>query len=182
MDIELTLIGGPRERDELRMLSRLSRRVRHQVLIGDDDFSGFLQALEPVDLIVATDGGTAHICSLRKPVCSLFGPGPWRRYAPFGRQNVVLTREEPCSPCLQFSTTSVNCCVTRECMARIEPRTVMRVVASNGSARGLRIERGVSHGYEMPGQCAPSRCVLPALPGNIDVPAAYPPGGTANAR
>jgi ADP-heptose:LPS heptosyltransferase len=186
MDIQLTLIGGPRERDELRMLSRLSRRIRHRVLIGGDDFSGFLQALEPVDLIVATDGGTAHICSLRKPVCSIFGPGPWRRYAPFGRHNVVLTRDEPCSPCMQFSTTSVNCCVTRECMARIKPSTVMRVVASNGldfaAAHGPRIELGVSHRYEMNAQQAPSRGVLPGPPVVTDVAAAYPPGGTANVR
>jgi ADP-heptose:LPS heptosyltransferase len=186
MDIELTLIGGPRERDELRVLSRLTRRIRHQVLIGGDDFSGFLQALEPVDLIVATDGGTAHICSLRKPICSIFGPGPWRRYAPFGRDNVVLTREEPCSPCMQFSTTSINCCVTRECMARIKPSSVMRVVASNGrdvaAAHGPRIELGVSHRYEMNAQRAPSHGFCPVPPGNSDQAAAYPPGGTANAR
>jgi ADP-heptose:LPS heptosyltransferase len=186
MDIELTLIGGPRERDELRMLSRLSRRIRHRVLIGGDDFSGFLQALEQVDLIVATDGGTAHICSLRKPVCSMFGPGPWRRYAPFGRDNVVLTREEPCSPCLQFSSTSINCCVTRECMARIKPGSVIRALTSNGldvaATREVRVERGVSHRYEMNGQRAPSHGVLPTPPVDIDAAAAYPPGGTANTR
>jgi hypothetical protein len=150
-DMQVTLIGGPGERDDLLMLSRLLRRIRHDILIGSDDFAGFLEALEPVDLIVATDGGTAHICSLRKPVCSIFGSSPWRRYAPFGRSNVLITRDELCSPCVQFSTRELNGCLTRECMARIDPGTVMQVILSNGldfsTVTGVRVERGTSHGY-----------------------------------
>jgi len=154
LGIRLTLVGGPVERDELRMLSRLLGHVPHDVLVGSSDFAAFFAALEPVDLVIATDSGTAHICSLHKPVCSLFGSSPWRRYAPFGRGNVVVTREEPCSPCVQFSVTQLNGCLTRECLARIHPATVLRVVLSNGfdfsGVRGVRVERGASHRNEPP--------------------------------
>jgi heptosyltransferase-2 len=158
-DIQLTLVGGPLEREDLQMLSRLLRRVRHDILIGGDDFADFLEALEPVDLVVATDGGTAHICSLRKPVCSIFGSSPWRRYAPFGQYNVVITRDEPCSPCVQFSSNEINGCVTRECMARISSASVSRVIFSNGldfsASRRVWAERGISHRYEVTPRAGP---------------------------
>jgi ADP-heptose:LPS heptosyltransferase len=158
-DMQVTLVGGPGELDDLNMLSRLLRRVRHDILIGSNDFAGFLEALDPVDLIVATDGGTAHICSLRKPVCSIFGSSPWRRYAPFGQNNVLITRNEVCSPCVQFSTKELNGCLTRECMTRINPATIMRVILSNGldfsTVRGVWVERGTSHRYELPGSRHP---------------------------
>ena len=147
--LSIVLVGGPGERDDLRMLSQLLARVPHRVIQGGDDFGEFLDALDEVDLVVASDGGTAHICSLRKPVCSIFGSSPWRRYAPFGRDNVLLTRDEACSPCIQFSSEEVNGCLTRECMSAIPPRQVARVVRSNGLdfalVHGLRVERGVSY-------------------------------------
>jgi heptosyltransferase-2 len=147
--LSIDFVGGPGERSDLRMLSRLLARIPHRVVQGGDDFGEFLDALDDVDLVIASDGGTAHICSLRKPVCSIFGSSPWRRYAPFGRDNVVLTRDEPCSPCIQFSSEEVNGCLTRECMSAILPRQVARVVRSRGldvsHVAGLRVERGVSH-------------------------------------
>lgn len=145
----IVLVGGPGESDDLKILSLLLARIPHRIIQGSDDFGEFLDALDDVDLVVASDGGTAHICSLRKPVCSIFGSSPWRRYAPFGRDNVLATRDEACSPCVQFSSEEVNGCLTRECMGAILPRQVAEVVRSNGLdfslVRGLRVERGVSH-------------------------------------
>jgi len=69
----IIVVGGPGESDDLKMLSLLLARIRHRVIQGGDDFGEFLKALDDVDLVVASDGGTAHICSLRKPVCSIFG-------------------------------------------------------------------------------------------------------------
>ena len=148
-DVFVSLVGGPAERADLAVLSRLLTRVPHQVVEGGDDFGAFLDALEGVDIVVAADGGTAHICSLRKPICSVFGSSPWRRYAPFGRDNVLITRDEPCSPCVQFSSTEVNGCLTRECTALLRPSQVAGVLFSNGidfsGVSGVRVERGVSH-------------------------------------
>jgi len=145
----VTLVGGPGERADLLVLSRMLAPVPHQVIQGGADIGAFLDALAGIDLVVAVDGGTAHLCSLRKPIVSVFGSSPWRRYAPFGADNVLLTRDEPCSPCVQFSATEVNGCMTRECTVLLRPRQVERVVLSNGidfaGVSGLRVERGVSH-------------------------------------
>jgi ADP-heptose:LPS heptosyltransferase len=149
LGLMVTLVGGPAERRDLIALSRMLARVPHQVIEGGADVGAFLDTLARVDLVVASDGGTAHLCSLRKPIVSLFGSSPWRRYAPFGAHNVLLTRDEPCSPCVQFSATEINGCVSRECTALLQPRQVERVVLSNGidfsGISGVRIERGVSH-------------------------------------
>jgi heptosyltransferase-2 len=150
-DVTITLVGGPAERLDLGALSRLIGRAPHRVVHGSLDFRDFLDQLEDVDVVVAADGGTAHLCSLRLPICSVFGSSPWRRYAPFGRDNIVITRDEACSPCVQFSTDWVNGCLTRECTALLRPRQVARVLFSNGidfsGIGGVRVERGVSHRY-----------------------------------
>ena len=147
--IFITLVGGPSERNDLALLSRLLRTVPHRVLEGGSDFDRFLRALEEVDLVMASDSGTAHICSLAKPICSLFGPSPWRRYAPFGRNNLLITRDEVCSPCAQFSSRIINGCASRECMTAWNPELVARFVLDLDPApligSGLRVETGVSH-------------------------------------
>jgi heptosyltransferase-2 len=73
----IDLVGGPGERNDLRMVSYLLAQIPHRVIEGGDDFGEFLDALGDIDLVVATDGGTGHICSLCKPVCSIFGSSPW---------------------------------------------------------------------------------------------------------
>jgi heptosyltransferase-2 len=148
----ITLIGGPGEREEIALISKLLRKIAPKVLIGSEDFGSFLGALEPIDLVISSDGGTAHLCSLKKPILSIFGSSPWRRYAPFGWSNVLATRDVPCSPCVQFSDDKVNGCMTRECMANITPRMIMRIVNSGGIdfsfASGVHVHRGASHTFE----------------------------------
>jgi ADP-heptose:LPS heptosyltransferase len=150
--MQISLIGGPGEAKDLVFLSRSMRHLPHRIIHGGSDVGAFLDALHLVDIVVASDGGTAHLCSLRKPMFSIFGSSPWRRYAPFGADNVLITRDMPCSPCVQFSSTELNGCMTRECMAAITARHVGRVLESNGLdfslVRGVRVERGVSHRYE----------------------------------
>jgi len=147
--IALRILGGPGEHEMLGLLSSMLRNIAHQTVEGGAQFAQFLDDLADLDLIVAGDGGTAHICSLRKPVLSIFGSSPWRRYAPFGFTNVLMTRDLVCNPCVQFSTEEVNGCLTRECMASITPEDVFKVIVSNGedfsAVRQVQVYRGVSH-------------------------------------
>jgi ADP-heptose:LPS heptosyltransferase len=146
----LTLIGGPGERRDIALLQRCLGGRPVRALIGGADFRAFQDALRDIDVVVATDGGTAHICSLTKPVLSVFGSSPWRRYAPFGRENLVVTRDLSCSPCLQFATDGVNGCVTRECLTGLTPGQVLTVLQSGGTDTGggrLLVQRGTSHAF-----------------------------------
>jgi ADP-heptose:LPS heptosyltransferase len=150
--IKPVLIGGPGERDELRVMSTALGSIPHNVIEGGADFGAFFERLTQVDLVVASDGGTAHLCSTKKPILSIFGSSPWRRYAPFGWNNVLITRDLACSPCVQFSSEEVNGCLSRECSAGITPDNVFRVIFSGGMdfshLRGAKAFRGVSHAYE----------------------------------
>ena len=148
--LDLVLIAGPGEKRDVTLLSRTLREGFTRIVIGGTDFRAFLDEIEDIDLIIATDGGSAHICSLRKPMLSIFGSSPWRRYAPFGRENVVLTRDLGCSPCCNFSMEEVNGCMTRECIVGLEPELVPLILfgGTMPSHRRVVVQRGTSHAYE----------------------------------
>lgn len=156
-DRVITLIGGPAETEKLGYLSRRLCVPKDRIVMGGRDFGSFLAGVAELDLIVATDGGAAHLCSLRAPLLSLFGGSPVRRYAPYGRHNRVLTRRLSCSPCCQYASTLVNGCLSVECLALLQPQRVMEVVTGadpqtiGGRPRsvalegGLWLEVGLSH-------------------------------------
>jgi heptosyltransferase-2 len=127
--IGVVLVGGPAERVRLRVLApAVAHAIGHppRILIGGEDFAGFVKALaNVVDLVVATDSGTAHLAALGCPVLSLFGGSPWRRYAPMGAANAVLFRDVHCSPCRQFDRLTMNPCVARECLTGLAPDDVV---------------------------------------------------------
>jgi len=127
--VKVALVGGPCEKTRLGILAEAiedSLDYRPSVFIGGDDFAGFLsQVVEEVDLIVATDSGTAHLLSLARPVISLFGGSPLDRFTPFGAFNAVISRLLPCSPCRQFDRKSINTCHTQECLTNLRPDQVL---------------------------------------------------------
>lgn len=124
----IVLMGGP---DELGKLFALRGAIekslgyRPQTIAGGRDFADTLRRLqESVDLVIATDSGTAHLASLARPVVSLFGGSPWWRFAPLGRFNMVLSQRVHCSPCIQFHRVAVNTCHTQECLSQLTPDQV----------------------------------------------------------
>src|SRR5205807_3625323 len=125
---QIVLIGGPAEVSRLRILGEaLCDALGYQPrsIIGGNDFQAILQHIgSEVDLVVATDSGTAHLAALVRPVVSLFGGSPWRRFAPIGKFNMVLSRRLGCSPCMQFNRAIVNTCHTQECLSNLFPEQV----------------------------------------------------------
>jgi hypothetical protein len=95
------------------------------LVVGRAQIEAFTEEAGQMDWFVASDGGTAHLCGLFAPVTSIFGPSPFRRYAPFGRWNRLLTQELDCSPCCQWAEKLVNGCLSTECMVGIGVEQVM---------------------------------------------------------
>jgi len=126
--IRIVLLGGPDEAAKLQVLGHAIRDAfgyRPQTIMGGKDFGATLKALrDTVDLVVATDSGSAHLAALARPVVSLFGGSPWRRFAPLGRHNAILCRRTSCSPCIQFYRLSANTCHTHECLSNLQPEQV----------------------------------------------------------
>lgn len=137
--VEVVLVAGPSEIAEARTIVRLLKLDPAQsLIIGSSDFEGFLGKIRKLDLIVATDSGTAHICSLATPILSLFGGSPFRRFAPFGRQNRLLTRSLPCSPCCQYAEALLNLCVTTECLTQISSASVIEAIYASSESCGIQ--------------------------------------------
>jgi ADP-heptose:LPS heptosyltransferase len=126
--VSTVLIGGPAEIGRLHVLEEnLADRFgcRPAVIVGGSDFGATLQRLrDSVDLVVATDSGTAHLAALVRPVISLFGGSPWQKFAPLGRFNAILSRRYHCSPCRQFNRVEANTCHTQECLTNLFPEQV----------------------------------------------------------
>ena len=115
----MRIFCGPSEMTLGRMITRILGLGDGDLVAGDGDIATFAQEAAQMDWFVASDGGTAHLCGLFAPVTSIFGPSPFRRYAPYGRWNCLLTQELNCSPCCQWTAKLVNGCLSTECMVNI---------------------------------------------------------------
>lgn len=149
-DIEVKIIGGPLEADELRMTARLLNLPESDVILGNSKLSDFLDRVGECDVVVGADSGTLHLVSVRTAVLGVFTSSPWQRFAPFGASNRVLYSEVPCSPCIQFSRNAYNGCVARECAALISAADIEAALFAQGTTppklgRLLRVVYGPSH-------------------------------------
>jgi ADP-heptose:LPS heptosyltransferase len=145
----VTVFCGPAEVAVGRMISSALGRGADGLVVGGSLIADFAVEARRMDWFVASDGGTAHLCGKFAPVTSIFGPSPFRRYAPFGRWNRVLTQELGCAPCCQWSAKLVNGCLSSECMVNIE---LVHVMAGLGPPFSSDLEPGVvdmGAGYRM---------------------------------
>ena len=151
----VSIICGPSETGLGAALCSQLALPPDRLIIGGAEIGRFIGQVGELDLIVASDGGAGHLCSLVTPILSIFGPSPFRRYAPFGRWNGLLTRDLSCSPCCQWASRLVNGCLSVECLGGIVPDDVdwaLNVRYSTASEPGgiriredLSIYEGVSH-------------------------------------
>jgi ADP-heptose:LPS heptosyltransferase len=123
--IALAVIGGVRERIELEILADAAGLDRRDIIVGDADFDIFLKRVGDLDLVVASDGGSGHLCSLATSVLTIAGSVPFRQFAPFGSGNRVVSLDLPCSPCLNAHHTLINGCFSYECSYGIEVEDVI---------------------------------------------------------
>lgn len=152
---EVSVICGPAEAGLGTALTASLGLAPNRLIRGGADLALFLDRVGALDRIVASDGGAAHLCGLRTPLLSIFGPSPFRRYAPFGRFNRLLTRNLSCSPCCQWTAMLVNGCLSNECVTAITPSDVLNALGPpfhlpregyvTATRPGLSLYEGVSH-------------------------------------
>ena len=146
---EVHVICGAREAAAAALIAREAALPVGRQIVGTGDHQAFFSAVGGLDLVIGSDGGTAHLCSTVAPVLSIFGSSPIWRYAPFGRWNRLLTQQLPCSPCVQYAEKLVNGCASVECMAEITAEDLICAVemSASGSKPGAKIE--LRHGLHM---------------------------------
>jgi len=85
--------------------------------------------LERATLLISGDSGVLHLgVGLGTPTVSLFGPGIAKKWAPRGRQHLVLNKHLTCSPCTRFGSTN-PCPQHAICLQQITPEWVVEAAS-----------------------------------------------------
>ena len=121
----VALIGGPDDRAASQAVLR-SMHTTTIDLTGQTSPELLPALLASASLLLTNDSGPMHIAAaMGTPVVALFGPTSPLRTGPYGAEHRVLRSEVPCSPC--FSRSCRNP-VQLECLATIDPKTVIDAV------------------------------------------------------
>ena len=148
--LEVTVVQGP---GEAAAGAVLRSQVRGAGLLScGDDFDRLFGAVSALDLVIASDGGSAHLCATAAPMISIFGPSPLRRYAPLGPWNRALSQELSCAPCLQYDARLVNGCLSVECMAAITAQDVLAAMDAPFAAGATSVLRPGLTLFDAPSQ------------------------------
>lgn len=90
------------------------------------DLATLLALFRAAKLLIATDGGSAHLASLtRLPSVVLFGPETPDLYAPLGPGVTTLFAGLACSPCLSAANHRRSECTNNRCLQAITPAMVI---------------------------------------------------------
>lgn len=144
------LIGGPSEVDFVTTIAQIAGLGAERLFLGSsDNISDMWALLRECDLAIASDGGSAHLASLACPVLSLFASSPHMRFAPFGRENRVVTLKLGCSPCMNAHDREVNLCLTNECSFGLLPETVLCALEAPGAPAGISISLKDPYGAQL---------------------------------
>ncbi len=137
-DAVIFLVGGASEKVlESKFLLDGSDNVVS--VIGKTNIGQLASLYEQMDLVVTNDGGPMHIATTTEsPVIALFGPSPYRRFGPLGKNNTVISLDMPCSPCPQFVKGKKPRCTDNKCMKEISVEVVFREIKKKLSEKGIK--------------------------------------------
>ena len=94
----LLLFGSP---DESGLLEYLAKQVEGSVIARGLSYNQLAALISKCRCLISNDSGLMHIsAALQVPTVAIFGPThPKLGFAPKGDHTVVLTTNQPCSPC-----------------------------------------------------------------------------------
>lgn len=139
---EIFVLGGPGERRELEIIAEAAELAPSNIIEGRGSIDNFLKEIEKLDVVVASDGGTGHLCSLVVPVLTIAASVPFRRYAPFGCGNRVVSLDLACSPCMNFHPSILNACFSYECSFGIQVEHIIRALEAPRRSVGEVVDLG----------------------------------------
>ncbi|RNC67617.1 MAG: glycosyltransferase family 9 protein [Desulfuromonadales bacterium] len=98
--LPIVVIGGA---NELLTSSVVLSKAQGINLAGKTSFHETAAVIAKAAVVVSGDSGVLHLATtLGKPTVSMFGPSDATKWAPRGKQHVVLNKALYCSPCSWF--------------------------------------------------------------------------------
>ena len=99
--VKTVIIGGP---EDIRTACKVKTLMRTTPIITacSTTIKGLAALLSKAKVLVTNDSGPMHIAAaLNVPVVAIFGPTDPGRTGPYGKGNIVVRKEMPCSPCFK---------------------------------------------------------------------------------
>jgi ADP-heptose:LPS heptosyltransferase len=122
-ETHIILLGS---RDEEPLLRDVKKIAGDGIQVFSDlKLREFMALLSKCDLLVCNNSGPLHIASsLKVPTVSMIGPTVTPLWLPFGKNNIAINKELPCSPCNRAV------CKGHECMESITVDEIFEAVQS----------------------------------------------------
>jgi lipopolysaccharide heptosyltransferase I len=122
LNIRFLIVGG-RSDDEIGQKIETIAGSKALSIVGKTDFKELICVLKDAKYVISNDTGPMHIAAaLGTPVIAIFGPANPARTGPYGKKNIVIKSEVPCSPCYRRE------CKDPKCMNEISVEQVYRAV------------------------------------------------------
>jgi len=117
---KVIIFQGP---DDDEIVRRVSTLMAEKAIIARTGLKELAAVCRRCRLLVGNDTGPTHVAAASgTPVISLFGPADPVRSHPWGRENVVIKKDLPCSPCSRIV------CKELTCMKSISVEDVLQAV------------------------------------------------------
>ena len=106
-------------------------------LCGKKDLFETIQLMVDSKMILAIDGGMAHLAaSLKKDLVTLFGPTNSHNVSPVDTYGLLISNQIECSPCY-WSDNYYNCPYDRKCLNEINQDIIIESVLDVISGKRL---------------------------------------------
>ena len=104
--IGTVLVGGREDVGDAKRFKEALSGIEFLNFVGKTTILETAAIISQLDLFISSDTGLMHIAyGVGTPTVSLFGAGIQRKWAPPGRNHVVINKGLPCSPCTKFGYT-----------------------------------------------------------------------------
>ena len=126
-NIVIIATGSPAERDYVEEVVKMTGNKKCINSAGFFSFDELVPLYSESIVMLTNDSGPAHFASVTSlKVFVLFGPETPHLYLPLGGNAEPFYLGLPCSPCVSAANHRKTTCITRPCIAGIEPATVLK--------------------------------------------------------
>ena len=117
---------GPDEKDLIDKIKDLNQ-TNTFIYVTDTTLRQTIALIKKCDLFVSNDSGLMHVSTaVGTPTIGIFGPSDPKETGPWGDNNVSITKNLSCSPCVR-SNHFLNC-VDYPCLKNLSVEEVMDII------------------------------------------------------
>jgi len=125
-DAEIIIFGGKEETALAKKVTDCMCSCLPLSLTGKATILETAAVIQKCNLFISNDSGLMHIAtSLNIPTVAIFGPTNPTKNGPFGDKHIIVRKDLPCSPCLNYTSGK---CRYLKCLKMITVEDVLNAV------------------------------------------------------